>query len=233
MIYLLEDKKNRLEENKDKHDFELDGIIIKDGEDISLWKKQDIEKNIDKFFSDAKLILLHYTYNFKNQEGDTASDISSQYVADVFNARNIPVVFFSGGISNANVTMNKEVTNGTINSDEMYANLKWFLSEIKKSPEDESNVAKLVYGKEYLRIMLSRFQINAYYELGEFSNDDILDESATNSLRYDESNLKQIRNIPQLKEAGDLLESMLTKQGQTVVGFLFQVQKIIDEYEKL
>lgn len=205
MIYLLEDRRDRFEQQLK---VKLDERLIKTDATISC-TKEEVEGYIKEHFSDAKLILMHRSYNFAD------SDITPIYLQSVFNEHGASVVIFSGGNS-SNVSNN----NGTINSQDLYANLPWFISQ-----NDEKNISKLIFGEKYLLNSLVAFQGKVYDVLFNVANTDTLEKKVIGELKFLLPDLK----APELADIKASLKEMLLSENPVTAGdFKNFVQQIID-----
>ena len=131
-IYLFEDKTLRM---NDYHLSEEVMSFIKRPNLDGL--KEQLEDYVDNELSNATLVLFHSSYRFVDQL------FTVDKVKDVCLKKNIRFALFSGGLE-SNVVSENEVT---LNSDDMYRNLPFFVDSLKEGHE---NLSMLVYGKDYI-----------------------------------------------------------------------------------
>lgn len=206
MIYLLEDRRDRLEQQLK---VKLNEKLIKTDATMSC-TKEEVDEYIVEHFPDAKLILLHRSYEFVDNE------ITPEYLQSVFNAHGVSVVVFSGDNS-SNVSKN----NGTIKSDDLYANLPWFVTQ-----NDETNISKLIFGERYLINILLAFQVNVYDKLFSISDSDELAKKEIGELKFLLPNLK----APELAQIKDDLKGLLSRDEPVTAGFFKDyIQQVIDK----
>ena len=147
MIYLFEDREGRKKE-----------FLTDDGQYPMIRHKpfdcastQRINDYICNNYQDAKVVLLHKSYSFK--EG---SNITPELVKDSFKQlMNVPVVLFSGG-SDSNLIKEGEMITAEINSGVMYGNLRVFHDSFLKT--GSPNLSILLYGIDYKRNQLLGMQ---------------------------------------------------------------------------
>ncbi len=142
MIYLFEDRKGR-----------MDGFLKKEflsnlvNTELTINVKKD---ELDEFFNSlGKLhaLLIHKSYNFPSR------DVTIEDIKSICMARDIPIVFFSGGLSNAIIDENFVVCN----SGDFYNNIKLLVNEFEKS--EKINLPLLVFGRKYILNVLKQLQI--------------------------------------------------------------------------
>lgn len=206
MIYLLEDRRDRFEQllkvKLDKERINTDAKIT--------CTKEEIEAYVVDNFSDAKLVLIHRSYNFSD------SSITPIYLQNIFNAHSASVVIFSGD-SSSNISKN----NGTINSQDLYANLPWFVSQ-----NDETNISKLIFGERYLLNSLITFQGKVYDKLFDFEDSKLLGQKEIEELKF----LLPYLKAPELAHYKESLKEKLFPEKIVTVGdFKNFLQRIIDK----
>lgn len=146
MILLLEDRKRRKEQFISNN--EQFPMICEKPFDCS--KIEELESYLLENFQEAKVILLHKSYEFKCQEmtPDNFKKISQKTLQ-------IPVVLFSGG-SNSNLIQERNFVTAEVNSGVMYKNLRFFHDEYQET--GIVNIPLLVYGTNYRLNQLMEMQ---------------------------------------------------------------------------
>ncbi len=218
MIYLFEDRESRKKE------------LLSDNGTYPLICQKPFDcassEIIDTFildnYSDAKVVLLHKSYGFKEN-----SNITPDLVKEKFSKLlNIPVVLFSGG-SNSNLVDEGDKISAEINSGVMYRNFRAFHDAYAKT--GIPNLAILVFGVDYKRNQLLRMQDKLYRYFFDRNPQD----SARLSAR-DTAKVKQIlRDVNDPELIGDImkLKDLENKEGKwNVVYLMDQVQKMINLY---
>ena len=217
MIYLFEDREDR------KQQFLGSGtnhllICHKpfDCSDIAVMKDY-IKTN----YADAKVILLHKSYKFGNQE------FTTEIVKNGFKlALGVPVVLFSGG-SNSSLIKEGDTITAEINSGVMYHNLNLFADTYQKT--GIICIPILVYGRYY--------RINQLMEMQARINDYLFDRRVYDTIRHgDIRKLKQILNdVTESSLATDIntLRSWIEEKGEKMrIDQLNQaVQNLIKKYQ--
>lgn len=217
MIYLFEDRKGRMEQ------------FIKGGIDQRFLKEvvfDCTDENIDAFieinFKDAVCILFHKSYNFPNRK------ITSDLVKQIFINKQIPFVYFSGGLNN-NVLLDNNIYTGNVDSGDMYNNLDEFLTNYKgqKTP----NIPLLVYGKGYLLNSLLELQYKITKKLFTYKDDYILNSDDLDEIldiispRIMEPELKQDK-----QKFEDWIENNMYKNKISTIIIKSQLEKLIEKY---
>ena len=217
MIYLFEDRKGRMEQ------------FIKGGIDQRFLKEvvfDCTDENIDAFieinFKDAVCILFHKSYNFPNRK------ITSDLVKQIFINKQIPFVYFSGGLNN-NVLLDNNIYTGNVDSGDMYNNLDEFLTNYKgqKTP----NIPLLVYGKGYLLNSLLELQNKITKKLFTYKDDYILNSDDLDEIldlispRIMEPELKQDK-----QKFEDWIENNMYKNKISTIIIKSQLEKLIEKY---
>jgi len=153
MIILFEDRKERKEQFISNN--EQFPLISESSMDCSnLLELNDYLKNN---FKDAKVILLHKSYEFKDK---TITPENFKTASQT--ALNVPVVMFSGG-SNSNLIHERVFITAEVNSGVMYKNLRLFHDEYQRT--GTPNIPLLVYGANYRvnQLMEIQAKINLYF----------------------------------------------------------------------
>lgn len=138
MIYLFEDRKDRM---KESFDIEKYSNLITDGVFVS--------GNTEIFFkdiSDAEVIILHKSYAFT---GNFTVDVFKNWCKENHKL----LVIFSGGLTNGIVNNYYAESN----SGDLYQNLPEFLDYYSKN--NTINLPLLIFGKKYLLSQVKHFQI--------------------------------------------------------------------------
>jgi hypothetical protein len=187
MIYLFEDRKKRMDLYlKDK----LDSNVISLSSIDCL--KVDLENYLKNNFSNADAIIFHSSYIFSDV------NITIEDVKKYFSNLRIPFVYFSGGLSN-NLVIENGITNGNIDSENMYKNIQPFLKEYNLSKKP--NIALLVYGVNYLLNSILELQATTNLFLFNKKNEDVLTTYDINELvdlidaRIKEEELKNDKKV--------------------------------------
>lgn len=217
MIYLFEDRKGRMEQYLNHN---LDSTII----NVALLdcKKEKLVEYLSDNFSDAKAIIFHSSYSFNDMS------ISNEDVKKYFIEKKVPFVYFSGGLNN-NLVNENGITNGNVNSGDMYKNLPYFLKVYEL--QNRINIPLIVYGEKYLLNSLLEVQtiINIY--LFEKVNNYILEVFDFNEItdlvdaRFKEDELKEDK----LKLL-DWFNNESKKKTLDKQTLLSQIQKLNDKY---
>ena len=147
MIYLFEDRKDRM--------LNLLGENILDFEDVLV---SDIVINIEKenllsFFNsltDLDVVILHKSYAF------TDKNITPDSIKEIIKKLNKKFVLFSGGSDNAIIDDNEI----TLNSGTLYKNLYFFIQNYRNN--EDANLVYLVFNNqsEYLKHQIKKYQNN-------------------------------------------------------------------------
>jgi hypothetical protein len=217
MIYLFEDRKGRMEQYQKEH---LDSGVIK----IALidCQKNDLTNYVIDNFSDSSAIIFHSSYSFNDK------NITNEDVKKYFRDKKIPFIYFSGGLNN-NLVIENGITNGNVNSGDMYKNLMNFL-EVYKS-QQRINVALLVYGEKYLLNSLLELQTIISLSLFDKANNLLLSIADFNEIidlvdaRLKEEELKEDKT--------KLLEWLNSEKGKQKLDkqtLLSQIQKLNYKY---
>jgi hypothetical protein len=217
MIYLFEDRKGRMEQYQKEH---LDSGVIK----IALidCQKNDLTNYLIDNFSDSSAIIFHSSYSFNDK------NITNEDVKKYFRDKKIPFIYFSGGLNN-NLVIENGITNGNVNSGDMYKNLMNFL-EVYKS-QQRINVALLVYGEKYLLNSLLELQTIISLSLFDKANNLLLSIADFNEIidlvdaRLKEEELKEDKT--------KLLEWLNSEKGKQKLDkqtLLSQIQKLNYKY---
>lgn len=138
MIYLFEDRKDRM---KESFDIEKYSNLITDGVFVS-GNTEIFFKNI----SDAEVIILHKSYAFT---GNFTVDVFKNWCKESHKL----LVIFSGGLTNGIVNNYYAESN----SGDLYQNLPEFLNYYSKN--SAINLPLLIFGKKYLLSQVKHFQI--------------------------------------------------------------------------
>ena len=144
MIYLFEDRKDRM---KESFDIEKYSNLITDGVFVS--------GNPEIFFkdiSDAEVIILHKSYAFT---GNFTVDVFKNWCKESHKL----LVIFSGGLTNGIVNNYYAESN----SGDLYQNLPEFLNYYSKNRA--INLPLLIFGNKYLLSQVKHFQIEYLTQL--------------------------------------------------------------------
>ena len=217
MIYLFEDRKGRMEHYFKVH---LDSVPIRVG--IIDCQKNELTEYLAHNFSDSTAILFHSSYLISD------NNITNEDVKKYFRDKKIPFVYFSGG-SNNNLVIENSITNGNVNSGDMYNNLNLFLDDFMSNKK--LNIPLLVYGRKYL--------LNSLLELQTLISLYLFDKTNLQKLSLEDFNeiidLVDARlKEDELKEDKAKLINWLNieKEKQSLVKqtLLVQIQKMNDKY---
>ncbi|UOE39710.1 hypothetical protein [Chryseobacterium oryzae] len=213
MIYLFEDRKGRMLEYFSEG---INNSFLKEA--IFDCSDEEIDQYIHDNFKDATCILFHKSYNFPNRR------IKSDLVKESFLRKNIPFVYFSGGLKN-NLLIDKQVYTGNVDSGDMYNNLNLFLEQ------KSINIPLLIYGTRYLLNSLLELQNRIIKYLF-----DKLDNQTLNNDDLDEIEDIIYTRINEPELAVD--KSKLTQWIQNKIGkeeikievLKSQIEKLIEKY---
>lgn len=217
MIYLFEDRKGRMEQYKKG---EIDCSILKEA--IFDCTNENIEAYIENNFKNADCILFHRSYNFPDRK------ITSDLVKHIFINKQIPFVYFSGGLYN-NVLLENHTYIGNVDSGDMYNNLELFLTNY--SELNSPNIPLLVYGQGYLLNSLLELQNKICKKLFMYKDEQILNSD----------DLEEILDIispriiePELKKDKqkfeDWIENNIDENKITTRIIKSQLEKLIEKY---
>lgn len=171
MIILLEDRKERKKQFISND--ELFPLIIEKPLDCSNLEK--LGGYLKENYSEAKVILLHKSYEFKNH-----SITPENFKVAARKVLHIPVVLFSGG-SNSNLIQEKEFVTAEVNSGVMYRNLHLFHDEYQRT--GIPNIPLLIYGVNYRLNQLMEMQAKTNIYFFDRSYSDKLNENDVEELR--------------------------------------------------
>ncbi|KQT23749.1 hypothetical protein ASG22_06840 [Chryseobacterium sp. Leaf405] len=178
MIYLFEDRKDRMESYLKGN---LDSDFVK--QVIIDCRKSELEEYLSSNFSDASAIIFHQSYSFID------IDITHEDVKNYFIEKKIPFIYFSGGLNNSLVIENA-IVNGNINSGDMYKNIYTFLEYYKENKE--VNVPLLVNGTAYLLNSLLELQnIITLYLFDKRNDEDLSTNDLYEIIEFVEARLKE------------------------------------------
>ena len=217
MIYLFEDRRGRMEQyQKGFLDIEVLEIGIID------CRKDVLIQHLDNHFANAKGVIFHSSYSFNDK------NITNEEVKNYFCDKGVSFVYFSGG-SNNNLVIERSITNGTVNSGDMYNNLLYFLKIYKEY--GKINVPLLVYGEKYLLNSLVELLTVISLSLFTMPNNQLLTNSDFDEIiDLVDARIKE----EELKEDKSKLLEWLRKEKQKVSlnkqTLLFQIQKLTDKY---
>lgn len=219
MIYLFEDRIER--KNQYVRD-NFDNPLIKE-KIIDCKKLVELQNYIKTEFTDAKVILLHKSYNFDDKDFTIENFIQS-----FESLLNIPVILFSGG-SRSNLIKKGNIITAEINSGIMYNNLKAFVDTYQN--EKKIIIPILVYGENYRINTLLEMQskINIYF----FDKKDIDTLSRSNYDRYINRRLfDTIKDDDELSEDLNKIDEWVKRNDNiiTISTFKSQIQKLINRY---
>lgn len=214
MIYLFDDRKGR----KEMFISDNDAYPLICHKPFECKSAQDLSWYVQKNFQDAKVVLLHKSYIFKENSQITPDSIKKAFQSGL----NIPVVLFSGG-SNSNLVKEGLLVTAEINSGVMYNNLPLFHDFFAKT--GTINLSLLVYGKNYHLNQLLEMQTKIYTYFFDREDCDI----CTN---MDREELMDITDMITDKEVREQIDQILDcidgddANGRTVGFIKYQLQKI-------
>jgi len=217
MIYLFEDRKGRMEQYLSEH---LDSNIIKVA--IIDCAKIDLMNFLSSNFSDSSAVIFHSSYSFNDK------DITNEDVKKYFSDKKIPFVYFSGGLNN-NLVLENGVTNGNVNSGDMYINLTSFLKEYKDTKS--IIVALLVYGEKYLLNSLLELQaVCALYLFDKKHNYILNTEDFYELIDLVDARLKEEELKEDKHKLIELLNMNLEERKLEKQALLSNIQKLTEKY---
>lgn len=189
MIYLFEDRKDRMESYlKDKLDSDIIQQVIID------CQKSDLEEYLTAKFSNADAVIFHLSYSFVDNK------ITHEDVKNFFLEKTIPFVYFSGGLNNS-LFIENDIINGNINSGDMYKNIFNFLEYYKE--REEVNIPLLINGKGYLLNSLLELQnVIALYLFDKTDEENLTEDDLHEIFDLVDARLKE-------KELGEDKEKLL------------------------
>lgn len=217
MIYLFEDRTGRMEKYQKGS---LDTTVLSIG--IIDCKREELLEYLQSNFSNAEAVIFHSSYSFADKS------ITNEEVKRYFWEKRIPFVYFSGG-SNNNLVIERGITNGNVNSGDMYNNLTYFSEHFKEN--GEINVPLLIYGEKYL--VNSLLELLTVITLSLFAKPN---NQTFTSIDFDEIiDLVDARiKEEELKEDKSKLLEWLRKEKQKLSldkqTLLSQIQKLTDKY---
>ena len=217
MIYLFEDRIGRMQQYlKNNLDSEVAKIALLD------CQKDNLTNYLINEFSDSKAIIFHSSYSFNDKS------ITNEDVKSFFCDNKVPFIYFSGGLNN-NLVIDNGITNGNVNSEDMYKNLTHFLEDYKVFKK--VNVSLLIYGEKYLLNSLLELQAIISLYLFDKSNKHVLTTEDFNEIidlvevRLKENELKEDKFI-----LLQWLDNKKMKQKLDKQTLLSQIQKLNDKY---
>lgn len=168
MIYLFEDRIGRMQQFlKNNLDSEFIKIALID------CQKENLINHLSSEFSDSSAIIFHSSYSFND------NSITNEDVKKYFCDNKIPFIYFSGGLNN-NLVIENGITNGNVNSGDMYNNLTYFIDDYKI--QKKINISLLIYGKKYLLNSLLELQAIISLYLFDKSNEHVLTSEDFNEI---------------------------------------------------
>lgn len=210
MIYIFDDRSQRRKENEEKLR-QFTDLITFDTVHLIAGKKAD--EIIFDSIKNPDCIIFHKSYALGSD------DVTFETIRQLFADFNIPIVIFSGGTEGSNKSANEF----NINADLMYANLPYFLEDLKEN--GHINIDTLLWGKKHKLNALLEFQnkISQDYFIKN-DPDAILEEPAkimraiVQSCKKINSNLAvainlEINTNPQLtwSELADIIDNNIRK----------------------
>lgn len=156
MIYLFEDRPERLKQNK-RTLLRYQNLIKHEVLTICSGEK----KSSDSLFPNAKLIIIHSSYRFPGDKC-TLNDAIRVF-------KGLPIVVFSGQIQQSSKSIAENVYR--VNSIIMYDNLPEFLDAKEKG--ENPPIEMLLWGKNYKKNQL----LNVLYDIARYSLEKKLDDA--------------------------------------------------------
>jgi hypothetical protein len=217
MIYLFEDRKGRMDQylhnDLDSKDIEIALLDC---------QKENLVEYLSDNFSNSKAIIFHSSYSFNDK------NITNEDVKKYFSEKKIPFVYFSGGLNN-NLVIENGITNGNVNSEDMYKNLIHFLKNYNL--QQKINVPLLVYGQKYLLNSLLELQIMISLYLFDNPNNYILNIQDFNEIiDLVDARLKEDEVKEDKFKLLDWLNIESKKMKLDKLTLLSQIQKLNDKY---
>lgn len=158
MIYLFEDRKDRMHSLLDEriNDFN-DVLVSKNFIDV---EKENLE-SFFKSFADLDVVILHKSYAFSDKK------ITPDNIKDIVKKLKKKFVLFSGGSENAIIEDNEIV----LNSGTLYKNLNFFIDNYRNNKD--ANLVYLIFNNqnEYLKHQIKKLQNSILPYLIKFDNE--------------------------------------------------------------
>ena len=223
MIYLFEDRKDRMQQllQGDVDDFK--GILSTD-KVIS----QENEEEVLTFFKsleDLDVVILHSSYVFPNKT------LTSENIKAVVRKLNKKFVLFSGGLYNAIINEDEVV----LNSGTFYKNLKTFIGEYQKNKE--TDLAHLIFKNknEYLKHQVKKFQNMALSDLKKLQTSKHKENAVATTFKNIRNALDSFLISSEFEEDKQMLSDYIYKRLKNKDfnnSVLFQqINKMISKYE--
>lgn len=218
MIYLFEDRIGRKEQFL--NDSEKYPLLCQKA--FSCSSELDIESYIKENYSDAKAVLLHKSYVFKDN-----SSIKPELVKAKFQLLiKTPVILFSGG-SNSNLIKEKGLITAEINSGVMYKNLPLFHDSYKAT--GNVNIPMLVYGENYKMNQLLEMQAKINNYLFDRSGSDTLNDSIVEDIKDITSVITDTTTVEYLNKMWNWIDSKMSSSGTLRIDTLTSlIQRLIN-----
>lgn len=143
MIYIFDDRCERLKYNKEKLRLYSDCIEFKT---VTLISGKSAEECILDSLDNPECIIFHKSYVFEE------SNVTFESIRSLFISLEVPFVVFSGGIE----SVNKGKVESNINAELMYENLPYFLDDYKINRK--INIDILLWGERHKLNALLQFQ---------------------------------------------------------------------------
>ena len=217
MIYLFEDRKDRMHNLLSERINDFNDVLVSDN-------IIDVDKeNLPSYFNsiaDLDVLILHKSYAF------TDKNITPDNIKEIIKKGNKKFVLFSGGTDNAIIDDNEIV----LNSGTLYKNLNFFIQNYRNNKE--ANLVYLVFNSqnEYLKHQIKKLQNAIFPNLIKFNQENAVKIFKQTRNKVD-NYLVSSEFYEDKKKLTDYLEKKIETKDFNHIILFEQIQKMISKYE--